>query len=185
MKNCVYCSSKDIVKNGFYKIKLGRPVLRFKCKDCCKSFRSLYSTTKRENRGRKRNYINIQFQNKYSYILIDLISYYSYRKKLSFYKAATYLTGKSRTTLRRYLSIGSFEIDEELIIFVFKKVKFELEQDNYGKMTISIYRRLQTIANDIVKTSLGPPLAYVRKNTIIWNTKSSNYKEMIEELSKK
>jgi hypothetical protein len=180
---CRICGSRKIVKNGFFKIKLGKPVRRLRCKDCGKSSRSSTTSYKRENRGRRRK--DSKIGSRFTPIVIDLIAYYSYRRKVSFYKAATFLIGKSRPTVRRYLTTKTTKVNQEFVISLFVKIKFLLEQENDGRMTLSIYKRLQTIANQIIETSLGPPLAYLRKDTIIWNTKSSNYRGMIEELSKK
>jgi len=135
-------------------------------------------------RGRSR-VVSIKYRSgdSYSQILQDLILYYGYKLKISFYKTGELITGKSRSTIRRYISKGNKNLNQNFIVKVFVKVKADLEMLNNGRLSLSMYKRLQNIANRIVKVTLGPPLSYVRGNTIIWNKKSPQYKEILQKCS--
>lgn len=166
--NCVKCGCKEIVRNGRFRIELGKSVLRFRCTSCGKSFRSSCSVKKQERRGRPR--LRSQTNNlsdSYSKILDDLIRFYGYKMKLSFYKSGIIISGKSRPTIRRYISKGNKNLNQDFIVNVFKKVKTDFERMNGGRLTLSIYRRLQTIANRIVKVTLGPPPLYKKKHNYL------------------
>lgn len=180
MKACIYCDSSKVIRNGKYPIAIGKPVLRYRCKTCKKSFRSVPRECKQEKRGRPRTAFRTNVgRDSYSRILEDLILLYGYKLKLSFYKSGEVITGKSRPTLRRYIFKGSKNLTQDFIIKVFVTVKSELEFLNNDRLTLSNYKRLQTLANRIVKVSLGPPLTYIRQNTIIWNKKHPEYNEIM------
>ncbi len=181
MITCKHCGSKSLKKHGRYKIKPSSDVLRYKCLKCSKTFRSEIADRRCERRGRKPCFMKTSRASLSSKqeLIIDIINLNRELRKQTFYKAAEDLFGKRRQTIRRYLKPGAKSFSFEELAKGIGKIREFLEAK--GKKSGKYLSRLQKLANRLVEISVGPPIIFLRKDTIIWNKKSPIYKELVIE----